>query len=157
MQEPGSDDHYPLFNATINFNMTNLCRATSITTTTHQPPPPVTSELLRTYHTTCEAILAIGSLSNYCAVGRPSLCKSLDCSVLGEYRITLTVLPCNTLPGVSVLINHMMEGVILEDVFTSSHIQALYVGESKLLDYSVIVEQHSEENHIKFQVCKLLM
>lgn len=162
VQALGSDDHYPLFNATMSFNRTKMCVSppNNASKTPQQQAPPTTMpgtaimpsrKPLDMHHSTCEALQAIGTSSNFCQV-KPNSCQAIECSVLNEYRFALTILPCNTVAGVNIQLDHLLDGTLLEDTFTHSQNQAIYFGESKILDLSVTVEQRSEGKHITFQV-----
>jgi len=99
-----------------------------------QPPaclatvaPPTASVAMPTpiSSVTCDALqqLAgggnIGTDINQCVVS--SSCTSVDCNYLGQFPFTLTILPCNSPPGINFIIyDETRTGVIFNETITDT-------------------------------------
>ena len=155
---------YPLFNATVRFNQTELCPTNDIisfssteisSSPSEEPPTSVTTVPLSLLgHTTCEVVEAVSrSRSDTCHVD-PNSCQSMECS-LHQIRIKITFLSCDETPGVNIDAYHMLEEVTLlhEDFTTSQRKPVDFRGETILFHLNVTLERSpSVPNQITFKV-----
>lgn len=69
------------------------------------------------------------------------------------YRISVTILPCGEDPGVKVVVHHLLEEwTMLSSVFTRSQRRVVYLGEMRLFNMVVSINQSLNKDHITLKV-----
>lgn len=158
-----SDGIHSLFNATLAFNLTQNCTVRadetpegSIGGSSVGEQDGVTSSASPSLSAACELLQEVVVRSNDTCQARPDSCQALDCNVADSYRISVTILPCGVAPGVHVEVYHLLEELrLLDRVYTESRLETVYLGEARLFDMEVSLENSSLRDHITLMVIRV--